>query len=170
MRIEIDTLPPEGLRISRDFDFQGSDLVEEEAVFLQPAHVEVTIRKIGEEISVKGRLSTRLSMPCSRCLTLFEYPVDSLFDLIFLPEELGDIKEELSNEDMDRSYFIDRTLDLEAVVLEQLNLTFPAKPLCSKDCQGICPVCGQIRRESGCGCSVREDDPRWIKIKNFIKD
>jgi len=170
MRIEIDKLPAEGLRISRDFDFQASDLVEEEALFLQPAHVEVTVRMIGDEIAVKGRLFARLSIPCSRCLTLFEYPVDSTFDLIFLPEELGEADEELSDEDMDRSYFGDRTLDLQAVVLEQLNLTFPAKPLCSKDCEGICPVCGRIRRESGCGCSVREDDPRLTKIKNFIKD
>ena len=32
--------------------------------------------------------------------------------------------------------------DLKDVVLEQLNLTFPAKPLCVPDCEGICAVCG----------------------------
>lgn len=169
MRIDIEKLPSEGLRVSRDFDFQASDLVEEEAVFLQPAHADVMVRKVGEEVAVKGRISARLSIPCSRCLTSFEHSVDSAFDLIFLPEELGDTKEELNEEDLDRGTYDDRTLDLEAVVLEQLNLTFPAKPLCSKDCEGICPVCGRIRRESGCGCSVREDDARLSKIKNFIK-
>ncbi|OGD24543.1 MAG: hypothetical protein A2Y56_13055 [Candidatus Aminicenantes bacterium RBG_13_63_10] len=169
MRIDIDKLPAEGLRIDRDFEFEASDLVEEEAAFLQPAHAEVTVKKIGEEISVKGRLTARLSIPCGRCLTPFEYPVDSAFDMIFLPEELNEVKEELDEEDMDLGSLEDRTVDLEAVILEQLNLTFPAKPLCSKDCEGICPVCGRIRRESGCGCSVREDDTRLSKIKYFIK-
>jgi uncharacterized protein len=169
MRIDIDKLPPEGLRISRDFDFHASDLVEEEAVFLQPAHAEVTVGKVGDEVAVKGRISARLSIPCSRCLTSFEHRVDSTFDMIFLPEEPSEAREELSEDDMDRGTLFDGTLDLEAVILEQLNLTFPSKPLCSKDCEGICPVCGKIRRESGCGCSVREDDARLSKIKNFIK-
>jgi len=169
MRIDIDKLTAEGLRINREFDFQASDLVEEEALFLQPARVEVTVKKIGEEISVKGRLSARLSIPCGRCLTPFEFNVDSAFDLIFLPEEMSAPREELEDEDIDRQYFDDRTIDLQALILEQLNLTFPAKPLCSRDCEGICPVCGRIRRESGCGCLVRDDDPRLSKIKNFIK-
>jgi uncharacterized protein len=169
MRIDIDKLPKEGLKVDRDFDFLSEDLVEEEAVFLQPAHARLDIKKVGEEIMIKGRLTARLSFVCSRCLMPFDYPVDSAFDLVYLPEDLEQAKEELAEEDLERGYFYSRSLDLQEIILEQLNLTFPMKPLCSKGCQGICPICGRVRRESGCACTVREDDPRLVKIKNFIK-
>jgi uncharacterized protein len=56
------------------------------------------------------------------------------------------------------------------VILEQLNLTFPLKPLCSEDCEGICAVCGQIRRGGQCVCLVKEEDPRLRKLKNLVRD
>ena len=87
MLIDIDRLPKEGLRLSRDFEFLSLDLVEENAVFLEPAHAEVTVRLVGEEILVQGEITARLSFVCSRCLTPFEFPVASRFDLVYLPEE-----------------------------------------------------------------------------------
>jgi uncharacterized protein len=169
MRIDIDKLPKEGLKVDRDFDFLSEDLVEEDAVFLQPAHARLEIKKHGQEIVIKGRLTARLSFVCSRCLMPFDYPVDSAFDLVYLPEDLEQAKEELAEDDLERGYFYSRSLDLQAIILEQLNLIFPLKPLCSKDCQGICPICGKVRRKSGCACSVREDEPRLVNIKNLIK-
>ena len=169
MRIDIDRLPKEGLKVDRDFDFLSEDLVEEEAGFLQPAQARLEIKKVDQEILIKGRLTIGLSFVCSRCLMPFDYPVDSAFDLVYLPEDLEQAKEELAEEDLERGYFYSRSLDLQEIILEQLNLTFPVKPLCSKDCQGICPICGEVRRESGCACTVREDDPPLVKIKNLIK-
>ena len=64
----------------------------------------------------------------------------------------------------------DRRLDLKAVVLEQLNLTFPAKPLCTETCEGICAVCGEVVREGKCSCQVKENDPRWNALKIFERD
>ena len=86
-----------GFCVSRDFDYLSVDLVEENAVFLEPAHAEVEVRKVGEEVWIKGRLTARLSFVCSRCLTPFEFPVDSKFDLVFLPEELETAKDELDD-------------------------------------------------------------------------
>ncbi|HEX9902084.1 MAG TPA: DUF177 domain-containing protein [Acidobacteriota bacterium] len=169
MRIDIDRLPKEGLKVDRDFDFLSEDLVEEDAVFLQPAHARLEIKKVDQEILIKGRLTVGLSFVCSRCLMPFDYPVDSAFDLVYQPEDLEQAKEELAEEDLERGYFYSRSLDLQEIILEQLNLTFPVKPLCSKDCGGICPICGKVRRESGCACTVREDDFRPVKIKNLIK-
>jgi uncharacterized protein len=168
--IDIDRLPKEGLRLSREFEFLSLDLVEENAVFLEPAHAEVTVRLIGEEILVQGEITARLSFVCSRCLTPFEFPVASKFDLVYLPEELDALSEELSDERMDQMYYSGRQLDLRAVVLEQLNLTFPAKPLCAPDCEGICAVCGEIIRDAKCSCLVKESDPRWNKLKFNVRD
>jgi uncharacterized protein len=169
MRIDIDKLTEEGLKVDRDFDFMSEDLVEEEAVFLQPVHARLEVKKVGLDILIKGRLTARLSFVCSRCLMPFDYPVDSTFDLIYQPDDLEEAKEQLGEEDLERGYFYNRSFDLQEIILEQLNLTFPLKPLCSKDCEGICPVCGKVRRQGGCACTIRESDPQPVKIKNLNK-
>jgi uncharacterized protein len=170
MLIDIDRLPNDGLKISRDFDFLNSELIDENVVFLQPVHAHLSVQRIGDDVRVQGRISTRLSFVCSRCLTPFEYPVDSKFDLVFLPEELHELRDELDEEDLDQLFYKDRQIDLREVILEQLNLTFPAKPLCSEGCEGICAVCGRIRRHGECGCQVKEAEGRLDQLKIFLKD
>ena len=170
MIIDIDRLPKEGLKICRDLEFLNVDLVEESAVFLEPIHAELVVKKRGEEVFIKGRIKTCLSIICSRCLSPFDFAVDSNFDLVYFPEELDEVKEELDSEDINKLFYYSRQLNLREVVLEQLNLTFPLKPLCSSDCQGICPVCGQIIKEGKCSCIREESDPRLEKLKIFLRD
>jgi uncharacterized protein len=170
MIVDIDRLPKEGLRISKDFEFLSLDLVEENAVFLEPAHADLTLRLLGEDVLVQGTVTARLSFVCSRCLTPFEFPVASRFDLVYLPEDIDALSEELSDDKIDQMFYSGRQLDLRAVVLEQLNLTFPAKPLCAPDCEGICAVCGEIIRDAKCSCLVKEPDPRWNKLKFPMRD
>jgi len=170
MIIDIDRLPKEGLKITRDIEFLSVDLIEESAVFLEPTHAELFVKKRGEEIAITGRIKTCLSIICSRCLSPFEFAVNSTFDLIYFPEELEEIKEELDSEDLNKLFYYSRQLNLRDVVLEQLNLTFPLKPLCSQDCQGICPVCGKIIKEGECSCSRDDSDPRLEKLKIFLRD
>jgi len=170
MIIDVDKIPKEGLSVSRDFKFLNVDLVEEGAAFLGPTHVEAVVRRIGEEVWIKGSLTARVSLVCSRCLTPYEFPVDASFDLVYLPEELGILKEELEEDDLSRVFYQNNQIYLEEVILEQLNLTFPLKPLCSEKCEGICAVCGQIRREGNCACLVKEEDPRLRKLKNLLRE
>jgi uncharacterized protein len=56
------------------------------------------------------------------------------------------------------------------VELEHLNLTYPIKPLCSKDCQGICPVCGKNINSGDCSCVTKDSESRLEKLKIFLKD
>jgi uncharacterized protein len=170
MIVDIDRLPREGLKISRNFELFHDEIVEEDAVFLLPLHADITVKKIGEEVYVKGKIKTLLSFVCSRCLVPFEFPVDSLFDLVYLPEELEVAREELSGDDLETSYYYSRKLDLKEVILEQLNLTFPVKPLCSETCRGICPVCGKNINNGDCSCVTEDSDSRLEKLKIFLKD
>jgi uncharacterized protein len=170
MFIDIDRLPKEGLHVSRDFDFLGSDLVEEDAIFIEPARADVLVRKIGEEILIKGRISARLSFVCSRCLMPFEFPIDSKFQIVYMSEDTAEGKPELGEEDMDKMFYSDRNIDLRLIILEQLNLTFPPKPLCSGACEGICAVCGELIHDSKCSCLVKESDFRFERLKSLMKD
>src|SRR4030042_1784725 len=75
-----------------------------------PAHADVTVRLIGEEILVQGEITARLRFVCSRCLTPFEFPVASRFDLVYLPEELDGFSDELSDDKMDQRFYSARQL------------------------------------------------------------
>jgi uncharacterized protein len=170
MIVDIDRLPREGLKISKNFEFFNDEIIEEDVVFLLPLHAEVTVRKVGEEVYVKGKIETLLSFVCSRCLVPFEFPVNSHFDLVYLPEELEVAREELDSDDLNISFYYSRKIDLREVILEQLNLTFPVKPLCSDACQGICPVCGKNINTGDCSCETKDSDSRLEKFKIFLKD
>ncbi len=170
MIVEVDKIPREGLSVSRDFEFSSIDLIDENTVFLSPARADVVVRKIGDEVMVKGRLTARLSFVCGRCLGPYEFPVDAAFDLFYLPEDLDTMKDELDEEEVDRMFYRHRRLDLREIILEQLNLTIPLKPICSETCEGICAVCGQLRQEGRCSCLVQEPEPRLQKLKNFVRD
>jgi uncharacterized protein len=170
MIIDIDSLPEEGLEVTREYDFFSMDLMDENAVFLSPVTADVIIKKVGEEILIKGRIVTKMSFVCSRCLSPFEFPVDSKFDLIYFPEEMDLMKDQLENDDINQYYYYSRKIDLYEIVLEQLNLTFPIKPLCTPGCQGICPVCGNLVKNGVCSCSENESDSRLNKLKNILRD
>ena len=170
MIIEIDRLTEKELKVSKDFEFLSTDLVDENVVFREPVHADISIKRIGEEILVKGRITTQLSFVCSRCLSPYEVPVNSPFDLVYLPEELDELGEQLEEDDMNRIYYMSPVINLLDVVLEQVNLTFPIKPLCAKDCQGLCPVCGKVEKDGGCNCVTQDSDPRLDKLKIFLRD
>ncbi len=170
MLIDVDRIPEEGLKISKDFEFLSVDIVEESAVFLKPVHVEATVKKIGEELLIKGQITAMLNFVCCRCLAPFEFPVDSKFDLVYLPEELEVAREHLEQDDMNGLFYYMRQVDLKEVIMEQLNLTFPLRPLCSKGCQGICPVCGKLIKEDKCSCTAKGSGQHLEKIKIFLRD
>lgn len=170
MIIDIDRLPRKGLKITKNFELLHDEIIEEEAVFLLPVHADISVKKVGEEVYVKGKIKTLLSFVCSRCLVPFEFPVDSDFDLVYLPEEFEAAKEELDSDDLNTSFYYSRKIDLKEVILEQLNLTFPVKPLCSETCQGICPVCGKNINSGDCSCVTKDSDTRLEKLKIFLKD
>ena len=170
MIIDIDQIPAEGLQVSKNFEFFSTELVEENAVFMEPVHAQVKVKKFGEEIFITGTLTTLLSFVCSRCLSPYEFKVDSEFDLVYLPEELEITKDQLEEDDINQLFFYSNKLDLKEVILEQLNLTFPLRPLCSSDCRGICPICGKIINEGHCSCVSDDADPRLEQFKNFLRD
>jgi uncharacterized protein len=105
MIIDIDRVPREGLEISKDFEFFSIDLVDENAVFIQPVHAELTIKKTGEEILMQGKIVTRLNLICSRCLVPYEFPIDSKFDLVYFPEELEETKDQLDSDEIHRLFY-----------------------------------------------------------------
>ena len=71
---------------------------------------------------------------------------------------------ELDEDDLGVLHLEEEVLDTRPILLEQLQLNIPMKPLCRPDCQGLCPQCGADLNLGACGCGERQVDPRWAAL------
>ncbi len=55
--------------------------------------------------------------------------------------------------------------DTSTVVVEQVQLQIPMKPLCEEGCLGICPRCGSDRNQKPNCCAEKEYDSRWSGLQ-----
>jgi uncharacterized protein len=55
-----------------------------------------------------------------------------------------------------------------ALAWEEFSLALPAKPLCKKDCRGLCPVCGANINLEPCSCADEAGDPR-LRVLHGLK-
>ncbi len=117
-------------------------------------------------ILVQGILTGKIPVDCSRCLKTFEYPI-----VINIEEESFPVLDistgtPIEIPDEPGGFTIDEhhILDLTESVRQNALLAIPMKPLCRKDCAGLCPKCGKDLNEAQCDCEKEEIDPRWSKL------
>lgn len=115
------------------------------------------------DIEVKGKicdisgyyeLESSVSMPCfthcARCGRQIKQICDCIIRRTVSQSEDG--------EDDGNIVYTDRQIELDDAVYEELSISFPTKPLCSENCKGLCPVCGQDLNECGCEHSPDNKD------------
>ena len=126
----------------------------------RPVTVDAEIESVVEGLLVTGTVSATAVVSCVRCLRQFdqdlEVPVRELFAL-----------EQRPADDEDEGYAVlpDDRLPLDTMARDALVLGFPASPLHSPDCAGLCPVCGADRNTTDCGHGGSETiDPRWAGL------
>ena len=166
MKIKVSEIPEEGLDVSESTTLR---INEREA----PARVEVHVEKRGPEVEVKGDISARIELVCSRCLREFSRDVSVPVDLVYRPvEEMAENQAELAEEELDTGFYRADELDTDIVAAEQLILSMPMKVLCSDACKGICPRCGRDLNVEGCLCHAgdRPEDPKGHQLKKFFKN
>jgi uncharacterized protein len=124
----------------------------------RPVTVDVEIESVVEGLLVTGTVSATAVARCVRCLREFDQEVEVEVRELFTLEP---------REDEDEGYAVlpDDRLPLDTMARDALVLGFPASPLHSPDCAGLCPVCGADRNTTDCGHSGTEDiDPRWARL------
>ena len=140
---------------------------------VSPVDLEFDLHKDKDRFRVVGRLQAELEVPCSRCLDPFRLPVDLPLDLRYWPAGALDAEEptedrDVSEEDVDTSYYRDDVLDLNELLREQFYLALPMKPLCKEGCLGLCPECGADRNTAPCECRAAWEDPRLAPLKKLV--
>lgn len=161
-KIQFDTSIPPG-----EIDYLDPALRQQGELTTQGS-VELLSHTLGE-IRVKGHLAVTMSAPCDRCLEPAVSPINSDFDLFYVPVSAGPAQEEVEIDEGDTEvgYYNGDGLQLTEVLRELVLLAVPMQKLCQPECKGICPVCGQNRNLTACHCEVKPADDRWAVLKNL---
>ena len=115
---------------------------------------EVRLMRTDRGILVKGTLHTEVEVTCSRCLSLFSYPL-----ALNIEEEYFPITDVVSGAPLSLTeepgcFTIDERhiLDLTEAIRQYVLLAIPMKPLCCEGCTGLCPSCGHNLNLGVCDC------------------
>lgn len=159
MKIDLTKIPPGGKRInfSPEPGWWKPDFDEDRIVGLDsPLSARLKIYLAGEKIVVDGFLSVRLLLRCDRCLETYskDLTTDFRIYLSMVPFN-GEAEVELLENDLNLDFIDDNFLDLDQIIKEQLILNLPMKTLCTKDCKGLCPICGCNLNTGSCSCQSR---------------
>ena len=115
------------------------------------------------DIRLRANYTAALEVLCARCVEPVAVPLDGAFDLIFRPQDADAEAGEraITLDETEIGYYEKSGLLLEDVVREQVLLSLPARTLCTPDCKGLCPRCGQNLNSASCQCESASVDPRW---------
>ncbi|MEQ8200809.1 MAG: DUF177 domain-containing protein [Syntrophomonadaceae bacterium] len=131
--------------------------------FAAPIEGGVSVENTGSMFIGQGRLKTKVQLPCSLCLREFIYPIDTEFDITLV--ERG--QSSAVNPDEGFVIFDGDEADIDSELQQAIFMAIPIRPVCSDDCQGLCPVCGQDKNVQPCTCQEDKTDPRWAKLKDL---
>jgi uncharacterized protein len=154
-------------------EFEASVGQDEEYKVAAPVHLELDVHKDAEAYRVIGRVTTRLQLECGRCLESFEIPVDSAFELRYVPHVEPGVEgeeREVAEDDLTTAFYKEDSIDLGELMHEQFVLALPMKPLCKDTCKGLCVHCGTDLNKGTCACAPAWTDPRLAVLKGLIKN
>ena len=180
MRIWLDQVREEPFHWDETESIAAEALDRPEVLALGPVAWEGEVVFADPGYLLRGRLSYDQTLACIRCLKPHAVSTSAAVELLIVvephhkqapkprrgPETPDGDEGELAEGDLDTLVVADEVLDTRPIVLEQLQLNVPMKPLCRLDCRGLCPRCGADLDERGgeCDCAGTAADPRWAAL------
>lgn len=165
--LDITDIPAEG----REYVIDDQELWAEgwrefgmELVPASPMSAAFSVQPQERGALVRGKMTGAVTAPCDRCTVPVRLDIDLGFDR-FEQEALPG-EETLEPTLLRRR---GRVLELDAggMLWEEFLLALPVKPLCSEECKGLCPDCGQDLNQGPCKCSGEEPDPRMAALRGL---
>ncbi len=139
----------------------GLDLIGIEAG--APLDLDLRFESVSEGVLVTGSVTAPTVGECSRCLSPMTSTVRiDLTELYAYPDSAT----EQSSEADEVGHVVNDTVDLEQAIVDAVGLELPLSPVCSPDCEGLCPHCG-IAMADEPGHSHELIDPRWAKLADL---
>lgn len=136
----------------------GAEVIE----FPLPSDVEVVFSGAGHGVVITGTALGRFRLRCSRCLEKFDF--EAAVDI----EELAMVGGGEPGRE-DAFPISEGRIDLAAVVYQNIIVEVPIKPLCRRECAGLCPDCGKNLNDEPHDHPGEEIDERLVRLKEYFQ-
>ena len=150
-----------------DFDFNGKAIdLEIPEPYTGDYHTSVVLDKFENQIIIDVETGITADLTCDRCAADFQSVINSKYKMVYLFQsnfsESEDEKEDIVylHPDTDK-------IELDSDVRDFAILAVPMKRLCSENCKGLCPRCGENLNDGSCNCDEKIIDPRWESLQKL---
>lgn len=153
--LSLDTLNGDGVGFISDVGFPS------------PMKVSGKITNTAGYMRMTLTMSAEYRAQCARCLKEVSGIFNHSLEKTVAPKNLlGDIDEYRLD---DYAIIENGFLDMDKHLLEELEVEFPIRFLCSDDCRGLCSRCGKNLNEGECDCTAGEIDPRLEPLRKILE-
>lgn len=128
---------------------------------LIPDGVTLTVDRIAGGFLVGVSLVAFLYGPCDRCLRESRLEVKAKEQEFVPTTKDGWDESELS------PFIEDFVVDVGSLAREATVLALPSQIVCSPECPGLCPVCGDDLNCGPCKCPAGAIDERWMALTDL---
>lgn len=130
----------------------------------EPIDLEFRAESVDDGVLITGTVRSRARGECGRCLESIDQEINQKFQELFLYES----RAEQDSDDDDELFVLDGDIaDIEVPIRDAVILSMPINPFCSPDCEGLCSMCGEKRRELPDEHSHEVVDPRWTGLAGW---
>ena len=132
------------------------DIALEEAQFIGKIRGDLQLSRHVQDVYVKGSFSASIEVECRCCIEPFATSISGDIEVQFYPTDEATPPNPWQADTGERFYLGD-TIDLSEEVRQSLMVEIPNWPLCSEECRGLCPQCGENLNVTDCGCRASEE-------------
>ncbi len=138
MQINVSQLLKEAIGSVRNYELSGTVNISGDGSG-STAHGKVKLMRTNRGILINATLDTEVKVGCSRCLSLFSYPLKLSILEEYFPILNVSSGASLALPDEPGCFTIDEhhILDLTEAVRQYGLIAIPMKPLCQEDCVGL---------------------------------
>ena len=136
-----------------------------------PIDVDLRLQSVAEGVLASAEVRAEAVGECIRCLEPVSFDIDESFQELFHYEVDYRQKpkaKEIDVEDEDELLEMEGDfINLDGPIRDALVLNLPVNPLCSEDCEGLCPTCGVKWAELPDDHAHAAADIRWAGLGDW---
>ena len=162
-RLNVGFLIGQSVGSSRDFPFEIDYIRLDPELVLEQLSGVARVTRTAQGLLVQAKMHATLLTECVRCLKGYAQPLNIDFTELYA----------FTNKSVTDSGLMlpeDAHINLAPLAREYMHLDIPIKPLCSPDCKGLCPVCGENLNEIDCGHKPEDSDPRLAVLRSLLEN
>jgi len=166
LKIAIDDIPKGISDFELTCEAKELDLESEIIRFTGIVTIKLDLFRQDDTVYIKARSSVAVEAECARCLCPIHWILEAASENQYRP--LPKIEQHILN-DIGIKYYSEGDIDLSEDIHENFLLELPVKVLCSEDCKGLCPHCGQDLNKEKCDCNLEVEGTQTSKFADLIK-